>query len=106
MKKKGADKKLFRQIEQLKNNGVTDFFIISHSINPKDKKICINAEAVEFIEDKCFIDSLAQNGSLEEIIESKLTLNTLYNLSKEKMVQINIFTKNLFAKILHEYQEM
>lgn len=104
-----AKREIYNQIAQLKKNGVNDFLILCGDRN-KDNKVSINSEVVEFNDDKCFINSMAQSDFIEKKLpdgeKEYINIINLYKLSKEKMVPIRMLTKNLFDTLLHKYQEI
>ena len=101
---------MLKQIEQLKNNGVDDFLILNCDGIKDTGKVYINAEIVEFIKNDCYINSFSPSDYLEKEQNNEqsrfLDINNLYLKAKEKMVQANLATKNLFDTLIHEYQEM
>lgn len=108
IEKSKAKKEIFKQVENLKNNGVDDFLILSH--NEVKSVPHINAEIVEFIGEKCHINSFSKGYPLLEMVskgERKyLNIESVYKLSKVKMVEVGMITRNLFDTMLHEYQEI
>jgi len=109
LEKSKAKKEIFKQIDKLKKNGVNDILIIDHNKNNNTVPY-INAEIIEFIEDKCFMNARTYGDYLEKIQDNgqKVILNIvdLYSKSKEKMIQAGLVTKSMFDTILHEYQEI
>lgn len=109
IEKSKVKKEIFKQIENLKKNGIDDFLILSHN-ETKEAKPYINAEIVEFIDNNCYMNIHTYSSSLEEkqdeTIDNYLDIDKLYKASKEKMTKTGIITKQIFATFIHEYQEM
>jgi len=108
--KSPAKKEIFSQIENIKKNGTNDFLILGASLDEMSKKVYINAEIFEFIDNKFYVSAFDNGSPLEKKSENGqkryLDINVLYQSAKKNMIEYGKVTKDMFDSILHEYQEM